>query len=109
MLFVAIPLLMLLAFIPCKSMKAIRTVAVTRASLLLALSFATLYLFIAERNAGNTAEMLFTADVMWYQALNVEIIALHCFNSISILSLFFSLISRSHDDFSPLQEAINHS
>ncbi len=71
-LFVAIPLLMLLAFIPCKSMKAIRTVAVTGASLLLALSFATLYLFIAERNAGNTAEMLFTADVMWYQALNVH-------------------------------------
>jgi NADH-quinone oxidoreductase subunit M len=72
-LFVLIPLLMLVCFIPCKqNLKAIRTVAVIGASLLLILSAVTTYLFLAERAAGNTADMLFTADTMWYQSLNIH-------------------------------------
>lgn len=71
--FVLIPLLMLVCFIPCKqNMKAIRTVAVVGASLLLILSLVTTVLFFMERAAGNTADMLFTADVTWYQALNIH-------------------------------------
>lgn len=71
-LFVLIPLLMLVCFIPCKqNMKAIRTVAVVGASLLMILSLVTTYLFLAERGAGNAAEMLFTADTLWYPALNI--------------------------------------
>ena len=71
-LFVIIPLLMLLAFMPCKNLRSIRTVAVIGSTLLLILSFVTVYLFLAERNAGNMAEMLFTADVLWYPALNIH-------------------------------------
>lgn len=72
-LFILIPLLMLVCFIPCKqNLKAIRTVAVVGASMLLILSAVTTFLFLAERAAGNTAEMLFTADTVWYQALNIH-------------------------------------
>lgn len=72
-LFVLIPLLMLVCFLPCKqNLKAIRTVAVTGASLLLILSLVTTYLFLAERSAGNMAQMLFTADSVWYPALNIH-------------------------------------
>lgn len=63
---------MLLAFMPCKNLRSIRTVAVIGSTLLLILSFVTVYLFLAERNAGNMAEMLFTADVLWYPALNIH-------------------------------------
>lgn len=71
-LFVIIPLLMLVGFIPCRNMRAIRTVAVIGSTLLLILSFITLYLFLAERSAGNTAEMLFTSDILWYPAFNIH-------------------------------------
>lgn len=71
-LFVIIPLLMLVGFIPCRNMRAIRTVAVIGSTLLLILSFVTLYLFLAERSAGNTAEMLFTSDILWYPAFNIH-------------------------------------
>lgn len=71
-LFVIIPFLMLLAFMPCKNLRSIRTVAVIGSTLLLILSFVTVYLFLAERNAGNMAEMLFTADTLWYPALNIH-------------------------------------
>jgi NADH-quinone oxidoreductase subunit M len=71
-LFVLIPLLMLLGFLPCKNMRAIRTVAVIGSAALLVLSIVTLVLFLMERHAGNTAEMIFLADTMWYPALNIH-------------------------------------
>lgn len=72
-LFVAIPLLMLLAFIPCKqNIRAIRTVAVTGALALLILSIYLVVMFLGERAAGNAAEMLFTADMLWYPSLNIH-------------------------------------
>jgi NADH-quinone oxidoreductase subunit M len=65
---------MLVSFIPCgNNMKAVRTVAGTGASMLLALAIYTVYLFISERNAGNTAEMLFRTDMMWYPAWNIHL------------------------------------
>lgn len=72
-LFVLIPLLMLLAFLPCKqNMRAIRTVAVTGATLLLALTIYLVVAFLNERSAGNTSEMLFGADMLWYPSLNIH-------------------------------------
>jgi NADH-quinone oxidoreductase subunit M len=72
-LFVLIPLLMLLAFLPCKqNIRAIRTVAVTGATLLLALTIYLVVAFLNERSAGNVAEMLFRADMMWYPSLNIH-------------------------------------
>jgi NADH-quinone oxidoreductase subunit M len=71
-LFVIVPLLMLVGFLPCKNIRQIRTVAVIGSVILLALSGTLLYQFLAERSAGNTAEMLFMYDVMWYPALNIH-------------------------------------
>ena len=71
-LFVIIPVAMLLGFLPCKDIKQVRTVAVVGSSALLILSFVVLYMFFAERGAGNTAEMLFTKDYLWYPALNIH-------------------------------------
>ena len=31
-----------------------------------------LFAFFAERNAGNSSEMLFVTDVVWYQSLNIH-------------------------------------
>ena len=36
------------------------------ASLLLALAVGLVFAYLGERGAGNTAEMLFTADTVWY-------------------------------------------
>jgi NADH-quinone oxidoreductase subunit M len=71
-LFVLIPLLMLVGFLPCKNIRQIRTVAVVGSTLQLILSIVVLCLFIAERQAGNTAEMLFTYDAVWFPALNIH-------------------------------------
>ncbi|WP_080905700.1 NuoM family protein [Parabacteroides sp. Marseille-P3160] len=71
-LFVLVPTLMLLAFIPCREIKQVRTVALTGALINIVMALALLFLFYAERNAGNTAEMLFTYDAVWYQSLNIH-------------------------------------
>ena len=71
-LFVLVPVLMLLAFIPCRNIKQIRTVAVIGAAIEMALAVALLFMFYAERSAGNTAEMLFTYDKVWFAALNIH-------------------------------------
>ncbi len=71
-LFVIIPVVMLLGFMPCRTMKQVRAVAVVGASALLALSFVVLYLFLAARNAGDTSQMLFAKDYLWYPALNIH-------------------------------------
>lgn len=71
-LFVIVPVLMLIGFIPCKKIGQVRTVAVIGSSVLLILSGVLLYMFLAERNAGNMAQMLFTKDMLWYPALNIH-------------------------------------
>jgi NADH-quinone oxidoreductase subunit M len=71
-LFVIVPVLMFLAFIPCKNIKQIRAVAVAGSIVLLALSIALVFMFLSERAAGNDATMLFRADYLWYSALNIH-------------------------------------
>ena len=71
-LFVIVPVLMLIGFIPCKKISHVRTVAVVGSSILLILAGVLLYMFLAERNAGNTAQMLFIKDILWYPALNIH-------------------------------------
>ncbi len=71
-LFVLIPLLMMLGLWVSADMKQIRAVMVTGASMLLVLSLGLLASFLSERAAGNTAEMLYMADVMWFAPLNIH-------------------------------------
>ena len=70
--FVLIPILMLLAFIPCRNIKQVRTVAVVGAALELILSIVLLFMFYAERKAGNMDEMIFVRDIVWFASLNIH-------------------------------------
>lgn len=71
-LFVLIPALMMVGLFFARGRKQILAVCVTGASLLLALSGVLTYMYLAERAAGNTAEMLFTATTVWYERFNIH-------------------------------------
>ena len=58
-IFVLIPLLMLAGLWAARGIKAIRGVMVTGASALLIASVVLTFLYLGERSAGNTAEMLY--------------------------------------------------
>ena len=60
-IFVLIPLLMLAGLWAARGIKAIRGVMVTGASALLIASVVLTFLYLGERSAGNTAEMLLEA------------------------------------------------
>lgn len=72
-LFILVPVVMLLGFIPCRNnIKQIRTVAVVGAVIEMALALILLFMFFEERAAGNLAEMLFTYDKVWFESLNIH-------------------------------------
>ena len=71
-LFVLIPLLMLAGLWAARGIKAIRGVMVTGASALLIASVVLTFMYLGERSAGNTAEMLFRADTLWYAPLHIS-------------------------------------
>ena len=71
-LFVLVPVVMLLAFIPCRNIKQVRTVGVVGAVIEVILALVLLFMFYQERGAGNAAEMLFTYDKVWYESLNIH-------------------------------------
>jgi NADH-quinone oxidoreductase subunit M len=70
-LFVLIPLLMLAGLWLSKGIKAIRGVMVAGSTALLALSVVLTGMYLSERSGGNTAEMLFRADAVWYAPLHI--------------------------------------
>ena len=71
-LVVLIPVLMTCAMFCTSNARTVRTVMMTGASMLLALAVALTVLFLGERASGNTAEMLYTADAVWYAPLNIH-------------------------------------
>ncbi|MCQ2287796.1 MAG: NADH-quinone oxidoreductase subunit M [Muribaculaceae bacterium] len=73
--FAIVPLLTLggLALCNNKGIKAIRAVAVTGASVLVALALYLVKLFLDARGAGDTSEMILRSDYMWYAPLNIKL------------------------------------
>lgn len=71
-LFVLIPILSMCGLFFSKNLQQIRVAVATGASLLLVLAVGLVFAYLGERGAGNTAEMLFTADTMWYAPLNIH-------------------------------------
>lgn len=69
-LFVLVPVIMLLAFIPCRNIRQVRIVAVVGAFVELALSLFLLYVFFQERSAGAEG-MILTYSAVWYEPLNI--------------------------------------
>ena len=91
-LFVLIPVLTLCGLLLCKgdNIRQIRTIVATGASLLLALAIGLVIAFLNERAGGNNAEMLFTANTVWYQLLNIHYSV--GVDGISVLMLLLSAI-----------------
>ncbi|MCE5330555.1 MAG: NADH-quinone oxidoreductase subunit M, partial [Bacteroidales bacterium] len=71
-IFVLVPLLMMIALFFAKNRGQINFIAATGATILLILSGILTYLYLTERAAGNMAEMLFTADTVWYAPFNIH-------------------------------------
>lgn len=88
--FVAIPLAMMLGLWASRSLSQVKGVMVSGASLLLALSVHLVFDYIGLRNTGNSAEMLYTSSITWYEPLNI------CFSlgvdGISVVMLLLSSI-----------------
>ncbi|MBO4984632.1 MAG: NADH-quinone oxidoreductase subunit M [Bacteroides sp.] len=70
-IFVLIPLLMLLGLWMARSIRQVRTVMVTGASVLLLAAVGLTVAYLQARSGGDTAEMLFTDSWAWYPALNI--------------------------------------
>lgn len=89
-LFVAIPVLMMLVLFLCRNMKQIRAVMITGASALVVLAGVVAFLFLQERAAGNSDEMLFVASTVWYAPLNIAYSV--GIDGISVVMLILSVI-----------------
>jgi NADH-quinone oxidoreductase subunit M len=72
LLFIIIPLLTIIGILFTKEQKHTRMVAAIGMGFQLLTSAVLIYLFLAERSAGNTAEMLFTSNWVWYESLNIR-------------------------------------
>lgn len=70
-LFVVIPLLMLLGLWLSKNLNQVRGVMVVGATALLALSIWLTVYYIDQRASGNTANMLLTYSVTWFEPLKI--------------------------------------
>ncbi len=69
--FIIVPTITILGIILSKNMNQTRIVSAIGMTIQLGLSIALVFMYLAERNAGNTAEMLFTANHMWFPSLNI--------------------------------------
>jgi NADH-quinone oxidoreductase subunit M len=71
-LFIVIPVLTMIGIVLCRQQKQVKWVAAIGMGIQLILSGVLIILFLGERAAGNTAEMLFVKDVVWYTSLNIH-------------------------------------
>jgi len=71
-LFVVIPVLTMTGIVLTKEMRNVRITAAIGMGIQLLLSAVLIYLYISARHAGNTAEMLFVKDIVWFKTFNIH-------------------------------------
>ncbi len=71
-LFVLIPILTVVAILFTNNMKQTRMVSAIGMGIQLVLAGLLIFLYLTERNAGNTAAMLFYYDAVWFPSLNIH-------------------------------------
>lgn len=71
-LFIIIPILTIIGILSCKNHKQVKWVSVAGMGLQLISAITLILLFLAERRAGNMAEILFVQDNLWYETLNIH-------------------------------------
>ena len=89
-LFVIIPVLTLGALFLTKTVKQVRAVAASGASLLLIAALYLCYAFVGERAANPDELMLFTDSYMWFEPLNIHLAV--GVDGISVLMILLSAI-----------------
>jgi NADH-quinone oxidoreductase subunit M len=70
--FIIIPLLTITGIILVKDIRNVKIIAAVGMCLQLILSAILIFLYVSERHAGNTSEMLFIRDVVWFKSLNIH-------------------------------------
>jgi NADH-quinone oxidoreductase subunit M len=70
--FIIIPLLTITGIILVKDIRNVKIIAAVGMCLQLVLSAILIFLYISERHSGNTSEMLFIRDVVWFKSLNIH-------------------------------------
>jgi len=71
-LFVVIPVLTMTGIVLAKDIKGVRITAAVGMGIQLLLSALLIYLYIAARHSGNSAEMLFVRDIVWFKSFNIH-------------------------------------
>ena len=71
-LFIWVPVITMIIIAFVKNPKQARLVAAIGMGVQLLQAVVLLFSFLAERRAGNMAEMLFVKDVVWYKSLNIH-------------------------------------
>jgi NADH-quinone oxidoreductase subunit M len=71
-LFIVIPFLTMTGIVFCRNHKQVKWVSAIGMGLQLINAGVLIVMFLLQRQAGNTAEMLFVKDVVWYQSLNIH-------------------------------------
>lgn len=71
-LFVVIPVLTMAGIILVKDIKRVRVVAAIGMGIQLLLSALLVFLYVSARKDGNTDEMLFVRDLVWFKTFNIH-------------------------------------
>ena len=71
-LFIVIPVLTITGIILVKDIKRVRLVSSIGMGLQLLLAALLIVLYLIQRRAGNTEEMLFIKDFVWFKSLNIH-------------------------------------
>ena len=71
-LFVIVPLLTITGIVLIKDISKVRIIAAVGMSLQLLLAALLIVLYVLERKGGNTDEMLFVRDIMWFRSFNIH-------------------------------------
>ena len=71
-LFVVVPVLTIVGIVFTRNLKQTRLVSAVGMGIQLILAVVLLFMYLAERKAGNTAEMLFLHSYTWYESLNIK-------------------------------------
>jgi NADH-quinone oxidoreductase subunit M len=71
-LFVVVPVLTIIGLLFTKDFKQARLVSAVGMSIQLIQAAVLVFFYLAEREAGNMAQMLFTKDYVWFESLNIH-------------------------------------
>ncbi len=70
-LFVVVPVLTIVGITFARDLKQTRLISAVGMSVQLLLAVALVFMYLAERKAGNTSEMLFAHTYTWFESLNI--------------------------------------